>query len=447
MNVSVEKYIEKGEEALKKKNYDYAIDIFLQTVALAPNDRRAREGLRKAELKKYERSYPSALLVSITGLGARIGMFFAGLNRKKNPEGFMLACEKFLVKDPKNRKVNMELGAASADAGHIDAAVFAYETAAEHNPTDTAALKKWAELLWKKGEISKAHEVICRAVDIDPHDQDAVKMRKNIAAEGSLKETGFETAKSSRDLVKDKSLAGKLEADQRIHRTSGDLESEKARLEQRLRTEPDNADLWIDLAETLQKMRDYAGASNALDRAASKRPGDTQIEFQKGDFAIQRLEEEIYTLQKAGNAAAARTKEAELLAYRIGEYQKRVRAYPTDLTLRFKLGDLLQQSGRLDDAIAQFQQTVRDPKYKSQSQLMLGRAFAGKGQFDLADRQLEQALEGQAGMTEMMKEILYERGDVAERAGRPEKAKEFFGRIYEVDIQFRDVAKRLQGKS
>jgi len=136
--------------------------------------------------------------------------------------------------------------------------------------------------------------------------------------------------------------------------------------------------------------------------------------------------------------------QAELLKVRAAHLRERVKAYPTDLNLRFKLGDLLFAQGDIDAAIGEFQQTVRDPKFRSESHLRLGRSFKAKGQNDLALRQLEQAMDGQSGMSERVKEILYERGDTLERMGRPADAKLEFGRIYEFDIGFRDVGERLR---
>ncbi|MGH7163056.1 MAG: tetratricopeptide repeat protein [Planctomycetota bacterium] len=441
--MNIDKLIEKGEDAHKKRNYDYAISIFLEAVSFEPDSRRAREGLRKAELKKHEHAYPSRFAVAVFGMGAKFGMLLAGLSRKKNPEGYMMACERFLAKDPKNKKVNVLLGDAAAEAGHLDAAIFAFETAAEHFPDDVTALKRLGHLLWRKGEIQRAHDVMDKAVRLAPNDQEAIKARKNLAAEASLKQTGFETAKSSRELVKDKDAAARLEAETRMYRTDADLAAERARLEERVAQEPDNADLLVDLAKTLQKMKDWAGAVVALDKAIAKRPGDTAIQFQRGDVVIARLEEEAYALQRAGKEAERKAKERELLQFRTEEYRRRVKVYPTDLNLRFRLGELLLDGGQIDEATAQFQQTVRDPKYKSESQLRLGRCFAMKGQSDLAERQLLQALEGQSGMTERVKEIHYALGEIYAQTGSVAKARQEFGKIYEVDINYRDVGERL----
>ena len=144
--MNINKLIEKGEDAHKKRNYDYAISIFMEAVNFAPNNRRAREGLRGAQLKKREPSYPSGFAIAIFGIGSKMGMFFAGLSKKGNPEGYMMACEKYLCLDPKNNKVNMALGDTAMRAGHLDAAILAFETAAENNPDDVTALKMLAAL-------------------------------------------------------------------------------------------------------------------------------------------------------------------------------------------------------------------------------------------------------------------------------------------------------------
>lgn len=441
--MNINKLIEKGEEAFKKKNYDYAISILLEAVQFAPNNRQARELLRKSALKKHEHAYPSGGAIAVFGFPARLGMFFAGLGKKSNPEGYMLACEKFLRLDPKSKSVNVALGDAAAQGGHVDAAIFAYETAVEHHPNDASVLKKLGSLLWRAGRIQKAHEVYDRAVQIDPRDQEALKARKNLAAEASLKETGFETAGSSRDLVRDKEAAGRLAQSERIFRTDDDLTAQENELEQKLAENKENVDLWQDLAEIRKKRRDWAGAKEAMANAVRIRPDDVNIQFAADDLDIEELESSELDAVKADEKDKVDSIRKRLLDVKIVAFRKRIKAYPTDLNLRFKLGDLLLQKHELDEAISQFQQTVKDPKFRSESQLRLGQAFASKAQYDLAIRQLESALEGHAGMNERVKEIRYNLGDVWERKGDADKAKEQFGMIYESDIGYRDVSDRL----
>ncbi|MHC4162586.1 MAG: tetratricopeptide repeat protein, partial [Planctomycetota bacterium] len=290
--MNIAKLIDKGEEALKKKNFDYAIEILLQAVSFGPNNRRARELLRQAELKKYEHAYPSKGLVTVFGFPARLGMAVAGLSKKTNPEAYMMACEKFLTKDPKSRAANMALGDAAALGGHLDVAIFAYETASEHNPGDAAALKKLGQLLWKNGQIGEAHEVYDKVVRLRPQDQEAVKARKNLAAEMSLKETGFESARSSRDLVRDKDAAGKLEQETRIYQTEQDLEARRAEIEKKLEAEPNDVGALQDFADIAKRLKDWDTALQAMDRAVELKPNDTTLVFARGDLNMDRLEQQ-----------------------------------------------------------------------------------------------------------------------------------------------------------
>jgi len=354
-----------------------------------------------------------------------------------------MACERFLTLDPKNKSVNMALGDAAATAGHIDAAIVAYETAAEHNEEDVTALKKLGALLVKNGEIKRAHEVYTRAVELNPKDQEAVKARKNVAAEASLKETGFETARSSRDLIRDKEQATQLERGERIHTSADDLTLQRQSIDEKLAADPDNLDLLQDLAEVAQKQKQWDTAVGALEKAASKAPDDKSIAFALNEARIVKLEQELYAAKRDGNAVAAGTKEKELDRLRIEHLKAKVAAYPTDLNLRFGLGEALLKTGEYEQAIGQFQQTVRDPKYKNDSQLRLGQAFAATAKFDLAIRQLEQALVGHSSINDRVKEILYALGDIYDQKGDVAKAKENFGKIYEVDIGFQDVGDRL----
>ncbi|MHC4408192.1 MAG: tetratricopeptide repeat protein [Planctomycetota bacterium] len=441
--MNIQKLIDQGEQAFKKRNYDYAITLLLEAVNFGPNNRKARELLRKSELKKYETSYPNAAMVAIFGLPKRVGMFFSGLGKGSNPEAYMMACERFLTIDPKNKGVNMALGDSAAHAGHIQSAIVAYETAAEHHPEDVTALKKLGALLVRNGEIQRAHKVYSRAVELDPKDQEAVKARKNVAAEASLKETGFETAGSSRDLIRNKDEATELERGERIHQTEDDLTVQRREVEQQLAGDPDNIELLQDLAEIAQKQKDWDVGIQALEKAHAAKPDNTVVHFALNEAKIVKLEQSIYEANRDGDKAKAASFEQDLDQLRIEHLQAKVKAYPTDLNIRFDLGEVLLKSGAFEDAIAQFQQTVRDPKYKNDSQLRLGQAFAAGARFDLAVRQLEQALVGHSAINDRVKEILYALGDIHVQTGDVAKAKENFGKIYEVDIGYLDVGDRL----
>jgi lipoprotein NlpI len=75
---------------------------------------------------------------------------------------------------------------------------------------------------------------------------------------------------------------------------------------------------------------------------------------------------------------------------------------------------------------------------------LLARAFKAKLMFDLAVKQLVDALADLTSMDGTKKEILYEKGIMHDEMGDKAAALDCFKQIYEVDYGYRDVAKRVE---
>src|SRR5213076_1760016 len=134
---------------------------------------------------------------------------------------------------------------------------------------------------------------------------------------------------------------------------------------------------------------------------------------------------------------------ANLVATRLAEFGRRVKDHPTDLAERYKYGATLLMAGRVDEAIGEFQKTVQDPRRKIDSLLRLGEAFEKKAMLDLAAKQVQKAAEDFPALnSERAKEVTYRLAELHEKRGAKDDAKREYMRIYEVDIGFRDVAKR-----
>ena len=128
----------------------------------------------------------------------------------------------------------------------------------------------------------------------------------------------------------------------------------------------------------------------------------------------------------------------------LAEFRRRAAERPTDFALQFQLGRALVDAGEFDEAIGAFQKSVKDPKTRLDSLLKLGACFQRKGLLDLAEKQLKTALEESTPASERGKSILYNLGLIAEQAGRKSDAFTWFSRIYEADIAYRDVAKKIE---
>ena len=102
------------------------------------------------------------------------------------------------------------------------------------------------------------------------------------------------------------------------------------------------------------------------------------------------------------------------------------------------------ETGEIDLAIQNFQQSQRNPQRRIESLDRLGRCFKAKGIYDLAADQLKTAAEEIYVMDENKMAIYYELGDLYEKLGNKAEALKYYKEIYARDIGFRDVSTKLQ---
>ena len=434
----------KAREAFKRKNYEQSVEIYVEAIQFGPDDMELYEGLQQAAEKQRETRGKSLF-------GGGIGKLSLGAVR--DPMKKLVACMRFLAKNPGDKGVLMDLGDAAEAAGHLNGAVYGFRAAAKADPDDNRAWKRLGGLLYRQGKIKEAAEAYGEAVRLDPKDQEALKMRKNLAAEGALKMGGYESAKSSRELIRDKDIAGKLERDQRLQLTQQDATDEVARLRADIAKNPAGAvRIRMRLAEVLQQKGDVDAALAEFEEAARLDPANYDLSVRIGDIHLSRAQEAYAAAKSAAEAAPGdetakagfEGARAQLIDKRLKEYSRRVKDHPTDLGERYRLGAALLVAGRVDEAIGEFQKTVQDPRRKTDSLLRLGECFEKKQMLDLAAKQVQKAAEDFPQLnSERAKEVTYRLGELHERRGAKDEAKREFMKIYEVDISYRDVAQRV----
>lgn len=445
--VDVSKYIERADQEVKRKNYAEAMALYRQILDIDPDCGEARAGIRHAALKKHEKRYPSGLERGVLNLPAAIGL---GLARIFKAHGWAVGlCEGALGRDPRNPKLNHRLGHALLALGHMKSAEAAFRVVTEFDTKDAESLKILGQLYADRKEFEKAIECFERALKINPRDQEAGKMRKNLAAEGAIRQGGYEQARSARELAKSDRQLQEAERAQKIVRTSEDLDSAIQDARADLERAADDPKLLLRLGTLCQQKQDWDGAEAALKKLLERAPDHAEALDRIGDVKLGRLEnslKEAETEARQGEEGAddrVRRLKKQLADLRLEEMRRRVAAHPTDAGLRFRLGKELLERGQPDEAIEHLQQSVKDPKHRVASLQMLGRAFAGKGILDLAIKQYSEAAEKIAGMTDQRKEILYELAGVHERNGSSPDALAIFKTILEADFNYRDVRGRI----
>ncbi|HTF90826.1 MAG TPA: tetratricopeptide repeat protein [Planctomycetota bacterium] len=439
--VDYSKHLEKADEALRRKNFDFAIEVYQQLLELEPDLGEARRGLRQALRKRFEAKGGGRLMRALSGavpLATAKTLRKAGRN-----DACAKSLESYLASNPLDEDANLLLGLALDDAGHKKSALAVYEFVAELAPKNSEALKRAGALMYRGGDHVRALEYYERALKADPRDQEALKARKDLSAEAALTKTNFENVSHSRDMMANKEETRALERSRRLHLSDEELASERTRLETKYADNPTDPDVMLELADIAEKSKDLETASSLVDRALSYRKTSFDLICRAGDLRAKLLKKAIARADKAGQAEEAARLERELIVDEARDYRQRVEAHPSDLALRVQLGKRLLRADDADAALAELQKATADARHEREARALLAQCFEKKGFLDLARKEYERALGDGRELDQRAKEILYNLAGIAIQEGDSAQARSFYARIYEVDVGFRDVASKM----
>src|SRR5213082_1700422 len=113
-----------------------------------------------------------------------------------------------------------------------------------------------------------------------------------------------------------------------------------------------------------------------------------------------------------------------------------------DFQAHYDLGVAFKEMGLLDEAIAELQKALRAPEGKLRSSEALGVCFVEKGAHVVAESILRRALDLPASGDQERLGILYWLGRALEEQGKRGEARDLYGRVFAVDIRFKDVGAR-----
>ena len=443
----------KTVSAIEMRNFGYAISLLQEILKQEPEFLTSRQLLRRAEVTKSK----SATKVFFNISTASIGVMKAQRELKKNPKRTVEMLEEVLESEPYNRQANLLLKEAALAAGWSEIGVFALKTLLEENSRDVKVLQELGRLYHNLGDHENEVEIYNQLTAINPLDAQSLRLSKDASARASMKRGGWTRAESYRDLIKDKDEAISLEQQSRIRLTGEALEQQIAETYARHQAEPENQDSARRLGALSEQKDDFESAIRWYQYSVDLAKGaDTGLLRKISDLKIKCLEREIAGLEeflstysardevyaeKSGQLRAAKVSRAEIL---VADARERVKRNPTDLQLRFELGENFFNAGRFREAVPELQRARQNPHARLKAMNVLGCCYGELGMLDLAMKQLEDASREISSMDAMKKEIVYNLGLVYERMGDPEKALACMKQIYEVDYGYRDVARRVE---
>jgi tetratricopeptide (TPR) repeat protein len=182
---------------------------------------------------------------------------------------------------------------------------------------------------------------------------------------------------SYRDILKDKDESVKLEQESRAVKTDDVAERLIAEYETRLVNEPRNMTP-PQCGGALYQKKQFDKALDYYDRIRTSEAGaDPTLEKAIADTTIRRFDHLISQLDPTdpGQAEQAEQLTKEKVAFQLEETRKRAERYPTDLQIKFELGQLYFQAGKINEAIQEFQKAQSNPNRRLQAMSFLAQCL------------------------------------------------------------------------
>ncbi len=194
--MDLNKHLDRAEDALNRGQADFAAELCDQVLDFAPGEARAAELLTKALIKLGEGK---------KGLFGKLGAGPAGLaagisKLARNAEGEARSRRRAFIKNPQNLEKGFDWADSLERAGYAGAALGAFGALAERHGE---AAKRAGGLAAAQGEVDAALDYYQKALDANPRDTEAMRARKNLAAEQALRTKRYEEADSGFDLAVD----------------------------------------------------------------------------------------------------------------------------------------------------------------------------------------------------------------------------------------------------
>ncbi|MFH0939938.1 MAG: tetratricopeptide repeat protein [Planctomycetota bacterium] len=463
--MDVSKLVERADEAAERRNYDYAIDLYLQSCKLDPDNATARRKLRAVE-NRMAKEKGSSFWSKTKGTGLAVQV--QGLLLARKYDAAIEKAEDVLKINPDNINVQMLLGRALISGGYRKSAISTFEDIKNANAGGNIkqlveAFRELATVYEADSRIKDAQDIWLGLLKLVPGDREAsVKIRDL-------------SAKTMTETIQNAAVAGERGSAARTTQTNIqkqeqavlDIESSGIKTQEDLRTileytqnqiaqRPDDPKLYSKLGDFYKQGSHYNEAKKAYEQAREKDPNNPTYLFRLHDLDIWKLRNALRKLEhkvKAGDMAVVEQHNRDrlsLLEFRLKSFLEREKQYSTDSSIKFELGSVYFELAKVksvremyDQAIMRFQSTFHDPKFRLESGLRMGMGFAAKGQYDLALKRFNETLAGMELKNDHWKNLTYEKADTLEKSGDLDAAKKTFLEIYELDVSFKDVGKRV----
>jgi len=456
------KFFEHAQTVADARNYDYAIECYVNGLTHDPDNLAKHEALRDVAIRRKATGGKAAPL--------KERLFASGKSQLEK----MLHAEKLWSMEPLNVKHMLTVMKHAADANdevdNVSLGEVAYwigSIALEVNTQqkrDKSTYLKLRDYFAQIGAYDKAVEACRFALQLDPGNGDLITSLKNLEAERTMMQGGYTSSDKEsgfRQSVRDQDKQTALEQDDRVSTSESGMQDIIERRQHEYDDDPEDMDKLSKLVDALLRYPNGETEKRAIEllEKAHEQSGEYRYHVRIGDVRMKQFSRIIRQLreaiQKQPTDESLKQKlelaQVKRLKFELQEYRDRVSHYPTDLALKFELGKRLFQAKQIDDAIGMFQEATRDARSRAQAHMFLGSCFLAKQWYDEAISTLGEGIEShKIDDDRLALELRYLKMDALEHAARKGKSKdlaqqarEMASEVIQTDINFRDIKSRL----
>jgi len=443
------KFFEHGRTVAASGQYEYAISMYIDGLALDPEDLEAHKAVREISLKR-----------KVSG-GKAMGMFEARKysTSTRDDKQNMLNSEKKLAFEPGNIDHMIVMVQSAHRAGFYDTALWMADLAFRAN-LDSAKPEYNKFIVLRdvyKGlnEFKSASDACSEALRLRPNDMDLQGEMKNLAAQYTMSAGKYNRAKSFRESMRDQEGQQKLLDEERDVRSDDFLTTKIRTTETEWRAAPDDMakfGKFIDALRTTEQLDHENRAIELLDQVYQKTK-NFRWRQRAGEIKLSQLSRMERTLRgqlqlKPDDVELKKEYDGfvmDKIQSELDEYKLRTDNYPTDSEARFEMARRMFALRQFQDVIPVFQQVRNDPKYRASAGTLLGRAFYEASFFEEASETLKSVIDEYAARgDEKSKDMTYWYGRALEAKGDEQTAIKQYSLVAQWDFKYKDVQERIK---
>jgi tetratricopeptide (TPR) repeat protein len=443
-------FFQYGNDAAKKSNFDYAIEMYKQACKIVPDNLLFRQALRGIERKKFNND-PSKVGMLVGAKNQPILLRAKAAKAKSQFRQALEHCEDAFVNNPWDVGAARTAAESAEGLGFLVLAEWLVESV-EAVTKDVDFLKYAARVYENNQSWPKAIRCWEKVKKLHPNDQDANRQINALMASSTINRAGLDEALDKHaEAARIGEPAESMEA--KLERLKQEQLTPEQRLVKEILADPTATHAYLNLAELYRNRSEFEKVEKLLAKGIKANPSDNTLRSAYEDIQITRLkrgiEQQSQRVLQHPEDTGAKAKldqlNETLNRYEVEAMRRRASAHPDDPKMHYELGVVLARTGAHDEAIAEFQQARTSPVYKIKALYQAALSFEANGALKLAERSLKDALRSiEADDKEMFLALHYRLGRVSEGLSNTEAASEHYNEVANIDYRYLDVAERLK---